>query len=97
MERQRAEMNSVYAQKVAEKRLKAGKNRGTFAARAEVDMIAVSQFMATEHETAKAEERRMVKELQQLQQEDEALRAVRDTAICPKRFHCTCTRWNTGG
>ena len=66
MERQRAEMNSVYAQKVAEKRLKAGKNRGTFAARAEVDMIAVSQFMATEHEAAKAEERQMMNDIKQL-------------------------------
>ena len=89
IERQRAEMNSVYAQKVAEKRLKAGKNRGTFAARAEVDMIAVSQFMATEHEAAKAEERQMMNDIKQLDRQvghtthPVAQPTHSDVALCP--------------
>jgi hypothetical protein len=39
-------------------------------------MIAVSQFMATEHETAKAEERQMMNDIKQLDQQEETLRAA---------------------
>jgi len=80
MQSQRAEMNAVYAQKVADKRLKKGLNRGTFAARAEVDMIAVSQFMAAEQENTKVEERTVLAEIKELDEQEEALLATPATS-----------------
>jgi hypothetical protein len=73
-------MNAVYAQKVADKRLKKGLNRGTFAARAEVDMIAVSQFMAAEQENTKVEERTVLAEIKELVEQEEALLATPATS-----------------
>ena len=72
MQSQRAEMNAIYAEKVAQKRLDKGLNRGTFAARAEVDIIAVSQFMATEQENTKNEERTVKAEIKELDAQEAA-------------------------
>lgn len=77
---QRAEMNSVYAKKIAEKRLKQGLNRGTYAARAEADMVAVSQFMAAEHDTARKELREVDAEIKDLQAQEEQLLSAPGTS-----------------
>jgi Ca2+-binding EF-hand superfamily protein len=73
MQSQRAEMNSVYAKKIAEKRLKKGLNRGTYAARAESDMVAVSQFMAAEQENVREEQREVLAEIKDLQAQEQTL------------------------
>lgn len=70
MRSQRAEMNAVYATKVAERRIQRGLNRGAFAERASSDLVAVSQFMAAEQETTKAEERALVSEIRDLREQE---------------------------
>lgn len=73
MQSQRAEMNAIYAEKIAQKRLDKGLNRGSFAARAEVDMIAVSQFMAAEQKTHQSEKMQVKDEIVALKREEEAM------------------------
>ena len=73
MQSQRAEMNAVYAEKVAQKRLKQGKNRGTFAARAETDMIAVSQYMAAEQTHMHEQQRMLQREIEDLAKQEEQM------------------------
>ena len=68
---QRAEMNSVYAAKIAQKRLQQGMNRGDFAARAERDMAAITQFMAAEQASTDKEQRTLQHELTALSEEEQ--------------------------
>eukprot|EP01043_Picozoa_sp_COSAG02_P042876 COSAG02_NODE_3682_length_6387_cov_7.078244_5_plen_849_part_00 len=68
---QRAEVNAVYAEKIAQKRLQKGMNRGDFAARAERDMAAVSQFMAAEQASTEKEQRTLKHELKALTEEEQ--------------------------
>jgi Ca2+-binding EF-hand superfamily protein len=44
---QRSNSNALYAEKIAQKRLRKGMNRGQFAARAEVDMLSVTKYLGT--------------------------------------------------
>ena len=98
MQSQRAEMNAIYAQKVAQKRLEKGLNRGTFAARAEVDMIAVSQFMATDQEQTRDDEKKVLGEIKELDEQEAAelakpvpdendLRRIRDRRRRARKRH----------